>query len=221
MALIQGGVSSSVAGVAVEAALPLHVVGKPDSYGALGHYMATFVTGTIGAGISGNSEILQFRWVPSTSTNLALITLVEIMVFRSLGTGFSAGVGQFDLTIARSFSAAGTGGGTATLTGNNNKLRTSMGTANVSEIRVATTAALGAGTKTLDDNRISYLQFAIDTTADKVFLQSPNGILYRRDAFEQPIVLATSEGFAIRTTMPATGTWSAYMRLGWAEVTAY
>jgi hypothetical protein len=198
----------------------LHVQASPVSYGALGHYAVTCATATMAAGISADSEILQFRW--TSASYLALIHEVSVLAFNSLGTGFTAGIGQFDVTVARSFSAAGTGGTTLTLTGNNQKTRTSMGTSAVGEVRVATTAALGTGTKTLDANKMSLLRFTVGTATNTHYLGSVDP-LYRPDvgSGEHPIVLAQNEGLIVRTTMPATGTWDAYLRVRWSEVTAY
>jgi len=67
------------------------------------------------------------------------------------------------MTIAKSFSAAGTGGTAATITGNNGKMRTSMGTTLLGEARCASTAALGAGTKTLDSQAIGQISLSFGT----------------------------------------------------------
>jgi hypothetical protein len=220
MAGIKGGTSGLIAETgAASGANALHVQQRPISYGSLGHYMVGVITGTMAAGVGADSEIVQFRW--THASNLAVITLAELQFFNSLGTGFAAGLAQFDLTIARSFSAAGTGGGTVTMTGDLQSLRTSMGTSLVGEIRVATTAALGAGTKTLDSERISRMKCTVGTATNTNYLQTPAGVLYRAHDFEHPIVLAQNEGLIVRATVPATGTWEAGIRLGWAEVTAY
>lgn len=231
MALIEGGSSGNIAEVGATGASPLHVVNKPTPYGSLGHYQVAVLTGEIAAGIAGASEILQFYW--TSSTVLALIQEVSIISVHSV-TGFTAGFGQLDLTIARSWTAAGTGGGTTTLTTNNAKMRTSMGTSALGELRVATTAALTAGTKTLDANRVGYARFQVDATANKILLGSAGASatsgninqdykLYSADLAngEHPLTLAANEGFVVRTTMPATGTWVAYFKIKWAEVPAF
>lgn len=196
---------------------------KPADYADAGHFAVAAVTGTMAAGIAGNSEIFQFRW--TSSALLALIQEVRIDAMNSLGTGFTAGVGTFHLTAARGWSAAGTGGGAMTLTGNNNKLRTAMAGTAVGEIRVATTAALGAGTKTLDGNSLAYTKATISASTNTVFLGGTMGPvrLWGPDvgSGEHPLVLTTNEGFVVRGTVPATGTWEIAIGVRWAEVPAY
>jgi hypothetical protein len=220
MAGIKGGTSGLIADTGPAShANASHVQQSPISYNSLGHYLVAPITGTMGAGLGSDFEILQFRW--THASYLALILRAEILFFNSLGTGFSAGLAQFDATIARSFSAAGTGGGTETLTGDNNQLRTSMAASAVGEIRTATTAALTAGTKTLDSQRIGRMKCTVGTATNTNYLQTPAGVLYKHDGARHPITLAQNEGLIIRASVPATGTWEAGIALEWAETTAY
>jgi hypothetical protein len=203
----------------------MHVVLKPDAAGALGHYRFGGVSGTMAATpIAANSEIVQFRW--TDATRLAVITRIAISCGLNIAAG-GAGLGAFRACIARAFSAAGTGGNTATLTGDNSKMRTSMGTTLLGELRYASTAALGAGTKTLDTNDIAAVGFGIGTGALTV---SPSTtILPHTDLVNctaqgcHPIVLAQNEGLILRTgpAWPATATWHFAFEIDWAEVTAY
>lgn len=181
------------------------------------------VTGIVAANQSANSEIFQFRWVVAgTDAKRARILGVTISADDD-GTAFAAGTSIFDMVIARAWTAAGTGGGTLTLTGNNNKLRTSQNPTYFNtgggEIRVATTAALGAGTKTLDANPVSAVIGGTQAVAGIQLIQ-PNSALWQ-DAvtpYGQPIILAHQEGFVVRATVPATGTWRAAVNVFWAEV---
>lgn len=226
MAIIEGGLSGNIVEAgAYSGANALHVQGRPTSFGSLGHYQFGINCGTSGApmvaGTAPDSEIVQFRW--THSTNLAVIQEIWVQSFVSFGTGFAAGIGQFDLTLARSWTAAGTGGTAATLTGNNNKLRTSMGSTAVGEIRYSATDVLGAGTKTLDANRVNYRMCGVSTATYTAFIGTTPGPLFLADVASghHPIILAQNEGFVIRATVPATGTWEATFMLKWAEVTAY
>jgi len=38
---------------------------------------------------------------------------------------------------------------------------------------------------------------------------------------ESPLVFAQNEGFVVRATVPATGTWQFGVTVAWTEVTAY
>ena len=101
----------------------------------------------------------------------------------------------------------------------------------VGDLLKATTAALGAGTKTLEANPIRSLVAAGPITA------SLNGQfiavgteLFSPDTSDgsHPLVLgglgggAASEGISIRSVaVPATGTWRLAVMIEWAEVTAF
>ena len=65
---------------------------------------------------------------------------------------------QIDVIKSTAWTAAGTGGTAVTLSAGN-KMRTSMGSSLVAsgDMRIATTAALGAGTKTLESNSMCAL----------------------------------------------------------------
>ena len=229
MAVLEGGTSAALADVGVAAASPLHVNTKPTPYGALGHYALTAETGLIAAGMGADGELLQFRW--TDATRFAVIYEVGVTMFRNNTTAFAAGNWNFKLTIARGWTAVGTGGGTLTLTGDNNQLRTSMGASLVQEIRVATTAALGIGTKTLDVNNLNATYGRVPATANISIIppvqiadlaSGPGMVLFSRDpGSEHPIVVAQNEGFVIRANVPATGTWNAGFWLKWCEVASY
>lgn len=200
----------------------VRTVNRPLDYGSLGSYRVQAATGTMAAALAANAEIAQFRW--TDATRLCVIRRVQVSYIATVAVGFAAGVARVLLTPARGWSAAGTGGGTIAFTGNNAKQRTSMGTslmaAGGGEIRIATTAALGAGTKTLDASNTEQLLFNASTAVNTVFAQQAN--LFLDDAGDQhPIVLAQNEGIVIRATVPATGTWEAGIVFDWSEVSAY
>lgn len=214
---IQGssGVVADVGGTGFRAA---KVQSMPIEYGTLGAYAMSMLSGTMAAGLAANSEIYQFRW--TDATRLCVIQKVSIDGVAGSATAFTAGFANITATIARSFSAAGTGGTTATITGSNGKLRTSMGATLLGEMRCASTAALGAGTKTLETMPFGQIGFAVGTVASVSYLgQVPLAVA--TPAHEHPIVLAQNEGFAIRATVPATGTWQFGVTVKWTEVTAY
>lgn len=190
---------------------------RPIDPGALGSYCISQVTGTMAAGLAAESEVYQFRW--TDATRLAAITKISFDGAGNTGTGFAAGFYRFSAYVARSFTAAGTGGTAATISGNNQKLRTSFGTTLLAESRVASTAALGAGTKTLDSQAIGAATGGTLTTAG---ISLPAWPLFESLAGQaHPIILATNEGVAIKATVPATGTWTASFTVCWTELTVY
>jgi hypothetical protein len=212
----------------------MHVIPKPVDYGALGHYRAVLTTGTIAAGAGALSELIQMRWVDASK--LAVIQQITIVEFRAITTAFAAGRFMFDVIRSTAWSADGTGGGAVAVTDPQMQLRTSMGNSLFSTgFRLATTAALGAGTKTFDTNPMGMVAGHAGTTptATQEYIPAvtapvtggagPGVDLYSPDTgnAEHPIVLANNEGVSVRATVPATGTWTASFLVKWAEVTAY
>ena len=231
MAVIEGGVSAAVAGVGAEAQKGIHVIVKPDDVGALGQYMFHGVTGSVAAGAAALSEIVQIRY---TGANVILIYDVVLESFVAT-TAFAAGSYLFDVIKSINFTVDGTGGGTQVP----EKLRTSFA-APTATVRLATTAALGAGTKTLATQPLRAIRGNVSTgvavaggeteigvmTSAAISVGYPGAApLYPSpaapDQNAHPIVLVANEGLSIRATVPATGVWIASFSVRMAEVTAY
>lgn len=197
----------------------LRTVVRPDDYGSNGIYALAGVSGTLTSIAAAPSNVIfSFR----TATSTSLITLVKQVRFSmfSLGTGFTAGSGHFDLDVARSFTAADSGG-TNLLTGIVNKLRTSgMATTSASQINISTTTNLTNGTRTLDAQSLAQLSTAITATVNNQFIQ-PGTMLWDARVGEMPLVLAQSEGFVISAVLPATGTWGFNVNMIWEELASY
>jgi hypothetical protein len=199
---------------------------RPDDYGSLGHYRGHVFTGNIAAGAGALSELVQLRY---TGTGKVVVYSVVLEHFRSLGTAFAAGNFLFDIIKSTSWTVDGTGGGVLVP----EKMRTSMA-APTSTLRVATTAALGAGTKTLSTNpyrairgihstainghQLSAIPAAANITVGypgavpllPAFGDTPNGA--------HPVVLAQNEGLSVRATVAGTGVWEAAFTVLFAEV---
>lgn len=191
---------------------------RPIDYGALGSYRLSMISGTMAAGLAANAEVWQFRW--SDATRLCVVTKVVIDGISNTATAFTAGVGNMQLYVARSWTADGSGGTAATLTGNNAKMRTDMGATLLGSARISSTAALTAGTKTLDTNASGQMSLSFPAVAatqieNRISLFEPN------PGMESPFILGQNEGLVIRATVPATGTWSFGVTINWTEVTAY
>jgi hypothetical protein len=177
------------------------------------------VSGIMAAGLAANSEILQFRVVDATE--LRKFRVLSVLFSAATDTtAFTAGAATFDMVPARAWTAAGTGGGTATLTGNNGKFRTAQNT-NImgvsGEIRIATTAALGAGTKTLDSQGVAALCGGASAAGLQIVVPTD----FLQEAFQtdgEPLIVSHQEGFVIRASVPATGTWKWAASILWAEL---
>lgn len=197
---------------------------KPIDTQGLGHYSFGGFTGILPAALAANSEIFQFRW--ADATRYAVVRKVKISACVST-TFFAAGVPvQIDLVKSTGWTVAGTGGTAVTLAALCKK-RASMSSSLVAsgDMRIATTAALGAGTKTLETYPLSAITAPGPITASlNGQIVAPGTILWQNEVGdgEHPLVLAANEGFSIRSVaVPATGTWTAAIEVQWAEVSTY
>ena len=191
-------------------------------YPALGHYVVDVATGAIGAGMASYGELFQFRW--TANSNLAVIQEISVTGMRAT-TAFAVGAIDIKATVARAYTVSGSGGTALTLTTEEATLRTNMGTSVAGDVRVATTAALTAGTHTLDTQdlgRITTHSSAGPGVAAPIIgsIYLPITTLFKADlaSGEYPLILADDEGFVVRATVPATGVWNLGIRVKWAEV---
>ena len=220
-----GGVVAEVDGTTFRA---LRVTSRPIEYGSLGFYRLSMTSGTMAAALAANSEIFQFRW-PDAS-RFAAVTRCAIAAGANLAAT-AAGLAAFKMTAARSWSVAGSGGTRAVLTGNNQKLRTTMGTSLVVDAGISTTGALTVGTKTLDAQDMGAISLGIGTgaiTTSNSLNFCPFTELMNMDGpYDHPLVLAGGgggEGFVVRTganAFPAAMTWSFSANVSHAEVAAF
>lgn len=188
--------------------------------GARGAYSIGLSTGVLPAALGGNSELFQFRW--SHSTLLAIPRQVRVSAAVST-TAFVAGVPpQLELRMASGWSAQGTGGTGITFGTDDAKKRISFAQTAVAagDCRIATTAALGAGTKTLQGVALATLNGNTAGATVTTQIIPPATVLWQRDtADEYPIVLAQNDGLVIRSVeVPGTGTWKLAVTFEWSEL---
>jgi hypothetical protein len=168
-------------------------------------------------GVAAGGALFSLRQLAST-----------LLVLRRIGVGFicttaftTAQRMEFGLVVARAFTASDTGGSAIALTGNNAKMRTSLGTLTSVDCRISTSAALGAGTKTLDTVTLAQTAAWIGAIGAGL-APSPNNLL-QHDAGDYPLVLAQNEGINIQNlvAMGAVGVGVAYVNGEISEVSAY
>lgn len=207
-----------------DAAGAAKIVARPTDATGFGHYTYGGFTGILPAALGANSEIFQFRW--SDATRVCIINEIKISACVST-TFFAAGVPvQIDLVKSTGWTVAGTLG-TAISPAALLKKRTSMSSTLVAsgDMRIATTAALGAGTKTLETLSLATIIAPGPITASlNGQIIAPGTILYRGEIGDgqYPLVLAQNEGFSIRSVaVPATGTWTASIQIDWTEAANY
>jgi hypothetical protein len=188
-------------------------------------YSLGAVSGTMGAGLSAGSPIFSFRWI-----NTAKHAVIRSVRLSAGGiTAFTAGFCGFDLIRANTWSAADSSGTlvawTATTSG---KRRLGMSDSGLSagvtagEARISSTATLTAGTRTLDTNPIVSVVGSTTATAGDFILP----LTELAPQIGHPLVLgaaaaAAAEGFVIRATVPATGTWTFGVSVDWEEVASF
>lgn len=215
------GAGGQVADVGEFVSSPQHVALHPK---AGNWYRYSGFTGTIGAALAASSELLQFRFVTGTKT-LALVHRIELEGLAIVAVATAAGAIGFEAVPARTWTAAGSGGTRIATTGDNLQMRTSHPVSQVSDIGIATTAALTVGTKTLDANAIGGLLGSVGTGAITSYTISNHlsGHLMSQEASEGPLVLSNQEGFVIRTTHvgPTALTYIARFGIEWVEVTTF
>ena len=139
------------------------------------------------------------------------------MIAAGAVTGFTAGFIKFDLFAARSYTVLeGTGGTAGTFTGNNAKLRTAHATSAGMACYISTTAAISGGTATLDTDPFGQASVSVTNVGGQRIIDPID--LFRAMPAEHPLVLANSEGFVIKATAPATGTWQIGVTVDWDEL---
>jgi hypothetical protein len=186
----------------------------------LGHYRMGAATG-LTTGVAAAGAIFSFRWVANA---IPFMVLTRISVNAVITTAFGAAQAiDVDAVIVRGFTASDTGGTAIASFGVSNKMRSTMGNSLVLDARIATTAALAAGTGTADSNA-----FAIGMCSQTNAIGSggpANGSdLYAvTSAGQHPIVLGANEGFRVRvvTAQGGTGVVKYYVAAEWSETNGY
>ncbi|HEV7675088.1 MAG TPA: hypothetical protein VGQ12_11215 [Candidatus Angelobacter sp.] len=202
----------------------------------LGCYQVNGRTATYG-GLSAAAPLFSFRW--GDATRIAIINHVKVQVIATVAAT-TAGQAERELIIARGFSASDTGGTAVTLTGNNQKMRTSQGTSLVTDMRFFG-GTISAGTRTLDANPIASAVAWLPLNMTGVDIgcsgAGPTGaawscvsssgyidLLNTANGQDYPLVLAQNEGFIVRIgkdAMPAGATQQTYLTVQWCEANAY
>lgn len=212
-----GGTVMEVDGSTFRAA---RVTSRPIDYGALGHYRVAVNIGLL-ATQAANGTLFSFRW--GDATRLCVVTKIRLGCMQTAAATATI-MPNFSVFVARGFSVSDSAGTAVTLTGNNMKKRTSMGTSLVTDIRYsAATAGLTAGTRTLDTQPV-----LIMPTNQTITTPNPNLYSLEQDYGigdgNHPLVLAQNEGLIVQgpsVIFGAAGTANLTVEVSWAEVSAY
>jgi hypothetical protein len=183
--------------------------------GVLGLYSIGVTSGSIAATLAASSPLFSFRWGDTTKLGIIDFISLGVSVNGVITTSVSM---PLELMIARSFTASDSGGTAITLSGNQNKYRTTFQSSLVTDARISTTATLTAGTRTLDTQAAAVLPCVTGTAIGNPLAMTT---IYSRTSLF-PIVLAQDEGLIIRNQSagPATGTFQVHVQMRWFETVA-
>lgn len=196
------------------------------AYSEYGFYQTAMVSGTIAAALAADAVVFFFRW--GASDGNAIVSYIKLS-FQAL-TAFTAATLTdfgFDGYFARGFTASHTGGTAATLTGDSFKVRTAgMASTKLTDMRIASTAALGAGTLTAAGNAfvnsLGDTQMVNPAAATEEQRVNDPTLEYAPDlgAGEHPLFLTKDEGFVLRNraVWPVAGTGVIAVQVRWREV---
>lgn len=179
-----------------------------------GHYRTLISTG-LTTGIAAAAAILSLRW---TNADRALL-LNRIRAWATIETAFTTAQRiALDLVRVNNFTAADTGGTLIDLGDTVRKERMHMRNSSITNLRIATTGALGAGTGSEEAHASGGLVFAGLTN---VVGAMAGGELFNVLAGqEHPFMLGSLEGFRIRNRVAqgAVGVVTFDLELDWTEI---
>lgn len=168
--------------------------------------------------VAANGPVWSMRY-----TGAGLLVPLRLSLVWVATTAFTtAQIVDHALFVARSFSASDSAGTAATLTGNNGKYRTSHATTGVGDMRIGSTGAITAGTRTLDAQAAAVTAYWGAGAGSNNSGAGPAGgnMLYDFHNNVSPIVLANNEGLVIQnvTVMGAAGVIKLIVNVEWVEL---
>ena len=223
MAIIQSGVDSSLLTVDPTFKAARVTVRAPEG---VGYYQLGAVSGNLtNTTVVANGSLFSMRWAPGNS-KLAVIRRVTVNFVQTVG--WTAAAAQpIGLYIARSWTVSDSAGTAVTIAGNTNKMRSTNDPslfALPSDVRIASTATLTAGTRTLDTNPIAVgLIAASQVAAASGNYPQQTITLHDVNTGDHPIVLDNNEGIVLNNMIvwPAAANGLISVSVEWFEASAY
>ena len=186
----------------------------------VGSYVLSAATGGIAGGTGAGSVLATFK---NSGSNQIIIRTIKIGIQTTTGYGANNGIRFSSYFVRNSFTQGTTNGTAVTLTGNNDKKRTTGMATTTASVVMCTTTGITGDTATGEDTTpfataLFVLLTTVGTTPDAGWVD-----LYTADWAEFPIVLAPNEGFRIKnvTAFPATGVVSLMLKINYDELTSY
>jgi hypothetical protein len=195
-----------------------------------GHFRLAARTGTIGAGLAAGSIIFAARW--GAIYGAAVITRVSVsfMPLTAFTTGTLNIYTSHDMWISRDMTTNPTGGIAVPPTAQGQTLFRIKEKSDFTEIRIASTAAVGTSSGNVDVQPIGVLATRIGNRVNPATgteeTEKPSDIIldYNIDmkTGEHPIILGVNDAFLIRNTTvaswPAAGTGVFTVNMSWVEM---
>lgn len=187
-----------------------------------GYYEMSLKSGLI-TGVAANADLFSLRFNSAPATGIKKrLELLFLKIDFIITTGFTAAQAvDFAAFIARAFTGSSTGGTASLPPANMNGKQSLYPNSEIlanGDLRIATTAALGAGTKTLDTfpfaSAVGYGAAATGGPFRNVPFQEEFG------EHHPPVVLRANEGLVIQnlTAFGAAGVGNLYVDIGWMEI---
>ena len=180
----------------------------------IGYYTFGGVSGAL-TGVAAAGPVFSLR---NTGSNIFLVRRVSVGFLTT--TAFTAAQGlSYGLIRATGFTASDTGG-TALFTAGQNKHRTAFtNITSAPDIRIASTAALTAGTRTLESQPMG----VVGGSSTGVGTGMPTEDILEQDSGDYPMVLAQNEGLIVTNliAMGAAGVIQLRVSVELAEASAY
>jgi len=230
MAVIETGLGTAgllvvdpTTGAARSVAMPTEHADGGTNYG---HYSWGGFSGVMAVSLGAATELFQFRWTSGVA--IAVIKRVRISVAVSTTLFAASTPMNIDMVKSGTWSAQGTGGTGITPAATLKRRGANMGSTalGAGDMRIATTAGLGAGTKTLEANALAAISAGLQITGSTNLTVIPAATALfdaEEGSGHHPLVLGQNEGFSIinRIALPATGTWGFSVNVDWMENTGY
>jgi hypothetical protein len=178
-----------------------------------GDYSVTLASGAMTI-VAAAGPVWSCQW---TSANYIAV-VKRVSVSWGVTTAFTnAQPIALGLYFARAYTTADTGGTAAVLTTNEGKHDTAYNTSLFADMRIGTTGALAAGTRTLDTQPLDVYVGWGGPTIGAAFNWDYD---YGRDPGRQELMLKSGEGLVLSNmlVMGAVGVIQLYVSLTWAEI---
>lgn len=180
----------------------------------IGYYTFGGVSGAL-TGVAANGAVFSLR---NTGSNLLLVRRISMGFITT--TAFTTAQGlSYGLIRANSFTASDSGGTSLFVAGSNKHRTAFTNITSAPDIRISSTAALTAGTRTLETVNMG----VVGGSSTGVGTGMPTEDILEQDSGDYPMTLAQNEGLVITNliAMGAAGVIQLRVSVELAEVSSY